>query len=93
MMKVTAMYPAGEDATFDLDYYLKTHLALVRQHLGPARIEIDTHVHGPYLVMGHMYFESIEAMEAGLANDAMTLADIPNYTNIEPVFQISRVVT
>ena len=33
MILVTVMYPAGE--AFDTDYYLKTHMPLVRDRWGP----------------------------------------------------------
>jgi len=29
MIKASVMYPNGENATFDIDYYCKKHLALV----------------------------------------------------------------
>ena len=42
--------------------------------------------------MGHLYFNSVAAFEAAFASHAAAImADIPNYTNIQPVIQISEV--
>ena len=39
-----------------------------------------------------MTFESVEAFEAAMASDgAEIMADIPNYTNAQPVLQISEI--
>ena len=43
--------------------------------------------------MGNMYFESIEAYQNALGPHAeAVLGDIPNFTNTEPVIQISKVI-
>jgi uncharacterized protein (TIGR02118 family) len=42
--------------------------------------------------MGHLYFDSAEAFQAAFAPHAQAImADIPNYTNIQPAIQISEV--
>ena len=100
MIKLSVMYPNQPDATFDTDYYLTSHLALVRRLLGSTlkRGAVDLGVttpgaSSPYLVIGHLTFESMEAYEAAMAAHGDTLrADIPNYTNLQPVFQLSEVV-
>ncbi len=92
MIKVTVMYPAGEGKTFDMEYYANDHMDIVRRDMGPSRLEIDKQVDGPYLAMVHLYFDSMEAMQAGMGNAADALADIPNFTNAEPVVQTSEVV-
>ena len=46
----------------------------------------------PYIAMGHLLFDSIEQFqEAFEAHAQALLADIPNYTNAQPVIQISEV--
>lgn len=32
---ITVLYPNVEDATFNLEYYLQTHMPLAMQHFGP----------------------------------------------------------
>ena len=50
---------------------------------------------GPYVAAVHFLFESTDAMNAALAAEGTgaVLADVPNYTTITPVQQISEVVT
>ena len=46
-----------------------------------------------FRIAGHLFFESTEAMEGSLFRHMPEfLADIPNYTNIEPTVQISEVL-
>lgn len=92
MIKVSVMYPDGEGKTFDMDYYASTHMDIVNRVMKPSRGEIDKQVNGPYLAVGHLYFDSMEAMKTGMGNAAEALADIPNFTNCEPVVQTSEIV-
>jgi uncharacterized protein (TIGR02118 family) len=47
----------------------------------------------PYLAAGHLYFETMTAFQHSITLYGDTLArDIPNYTNIQPVIQISEVL-
>lgn len=101
-IKVSVLYPSGEGKTFDMDYYLNKHAALVNELLGDAIIgaTIEEGLAGglpdsepAFLVMGNMYFESIESYQNALGPHAeRIMGDIINFTNIEPVIQISRVV-
>ncbi|NWG04408.1 MAG: EthD family reductase, partial [Syntrophaceae bacterium] len=45
-----------------------------------------------YIAMCHFYFESMEAFQAafGLHGQAI-MADMQNYTNIQPTIQVSEV--
>jgi len=96
MIRVSVMYPKGDDATFDLDYYQASHMPLVHRAMpGVLRTEIDQAIDGPYLCVGHLYFESMEtlgaAMGAPTAGEAM--ADLPNFTNTQPVMQVAQVLS
>jgi uncharacterized protein (TIGR02118 family) len=45
-----------------------------------------------YVAMGHLYFDSAEAFQTAFGPHAQTImADIPNYTDIQPTIQISEV--
>ncbi len=100
MVKVSVLYPNRPGARFDEHYYLNTHMALVQKLLGPvlkaAGVDkgIDTpEGPAPYLFMAYLCFESPEAMDAAMtAHRPALLADIPNYTDIQPVMQVSNVV-
>jgi uncharacterized protein (TIGR02118 family) len=88
------MYPAGDGVTFDFDYYRTKHMEIVKKSGGVVRTEVDQAVNGPYIAIGHFYFESAEALEA--ASNAPTAghawADVPNFTNAQPVMQVSQIV-
>ena len=101
MIKVSVMYPNGAGATFDMPYYLNSHMPRVGRKLGTAlkRMAIDEGLAGgqpgsqpAYLAMCHLYFDSVEEFGAGFAEHGAAIqADIPNYTNTQPVIQISAV--
>ncbi len=102
MIKVSVLYPGGEGKKFDMDYYLEKHSPLVSQLLGDA-IKFATVEKGlaggapgipaTYTTMGHLYFESIDAFQNAFGPHAeKIMGDIPNFTNIEPVVQISEVM-
>jgi uncharacterized protein (TIGR02118 family) len=102
MIKVTVMYPNKEDSTFDMTYYCETHIPMVRQKLGAALkgVAVERGIGGeepgspaPYLALGHLLFESMEAFQTAFAPHAQEFeADIPNYTNTQPTIQISEVM-
>jgi uncharacterized protein (TIGR02118 family) len=92
MIKVSVMYPSGDDATFDMDYYKTKHMEIVDRTIKPARWDVESGIKGPYIAVGNLYFESIEAMQAGLANQGEALADISNFTNAESAVQVSQML-
>jgi uncharacterized protein (TIGR02118 family) len=97
MIRLSVLYPRAEGATFDHDYYRDKHMPLALQTWGVegARFEIDKGVDGPYLAVGHIFFDSLEAMQQALARPggAELTADVPNYTTVTPVAQTSEVVS
>ena len=102
MIKVTALYPNGDDKKFDMDYYSNTHLPMVAGLMGDTLkgSTVEKGIAGgapdspaPYAAMGNLYFDSIEAFESAFGpNLDKIIADGPNYTNIEPIMQISEVI-
>jgi uncharacterized protein (TIGR02118 family) len=45
-----------------------------------------------FTAMGHHYFDSVEAFQAAFGPHASEIvADIPNYTNVQPTIQVSEV--
>ncbi len=101
MIKVSVLYPATENAKFDIDYYCKMHMPMVQDKLGAAckRVSVDDGLAGgapgapaPFVAIGHLYFDSVAEFQTAFAPHAAAITgDIPNYTNIQPVFQISEV--
>ena len=101
MIKVSVLYPNGEGSRFDINYYCTSHMPMVREKLGAAckGIAVEQGLGGaepgataPFAAMGHLLFESIEDFQAAFGPHAATfMGDIPNYTNIQPIIQISSV--
>ncbi len=102
LIKVTIMYPNDEGATFDMDYYREKHMPMLAELFGKAMIkyEIDQGIRGrtpednlPFLAIGYLYFNSVPEYEKAFGLNAETiLSDIPNYTNVRPVVQMSEVI-
>jgi uncharacterized protein (TIGR02118 family) len=101
MIKVSVFYPNHEGSKFDMDYYCSRQIPMVREKLGPAckGVAVEQGVGGAtpgsrpgFIAMGHLYFDSIEAFQKAFGPHADTImADIPNYTNIQPTIQFSDV--
>jgi uncharacterized protein (TIGR02118 family) len=96
MIRVLVAYPRTEGTKFDTDYYVGTHMDLVRSKLpGIVRAEADIALDDtqPYYAVAHMVFESMEAFGAamGAPTAGEVMADIANYTDVAPTLQISTV--
>lgn len=96
-IRITVAYPDSAGARFDLDYYRDRHMPMVAELLSPAirgyEIWLGKELLGgdpaAWRVLLHMRFTDREAFEAAFeANGERIVADIPNYTEIEPVVQI-----
>lgn len=101
MFKVAILYPNGDDKTFDMDYYEKKHMPMVAGFLGKNLrfYEIDKGIAGrapndkaPYLAIGYFYITDVAEYNKSIAqNRDAIVSDFKNYTNIQPVVQISEV--
>lgn len=102
MIKVSVMYPNTPGARFDHTYYANQHMPLVKRKMGDFCLSytVDKGLAGgapgapaTYVGMCHIYCKSVEDFQAGFGpHAAEILADIPNYTDLQPVLQISEVV-
>ena len=78
------------------------HLPLLKARMGDAckRYTIDKGLAGgapgaaaPFVALCHIYCDSLDSFQAGFGpHAAEIMADIPNYTDVTPVVQISEVV-
>ncbi|WP_422083794.1 EthD family reductase [Ulvibacterium sp.] len=102
MIKVTILYPNGDGKTFDMDYYSNKHMPMLKTLMGDSLklLEIDKGISGrtpdepvPYLAIGYLYFDKLSAYQNSFGPNAEKIVgDIPNYTNTQPVVQISEVL-
>jgi uncharacterized protein (TIGR02118 family) len=93
MIRLSVLYPDADGATFDHDYYRDHHVPLAVKTWNPVSTEIDKGIDGPYVAAVHFHFESLEKMSTAMASDgsAAVRADVPNYTTITPVRQVSEI--
>jgi len=101
MIKVSVFYSNTEGSKFDMNYYCNSHIPMVRQKLGAAckGASVEQGIAGAtpgsppaFVAMGHLYFDSAEAFQTAFGPHAEAImADIPNYTDIQPTIQISDV--
>ena len=101
MFKATIMYPPTPSARFDMAYYIEKHMPMVKSKIGDSCVGFtaESGLAGgapgspaPYMAMGALLFESLEAFGAAMAeHGAEIMADIANYTDSQPVMQISEV--
>jgi uncharacterized protein (TIGR02118 family) len=103
MIRVNVLYPAGDNVRFDFDYYVQRHMPLVKDRLRPLGMTelwaekgmggLAPGVPATYVCVATLEFTSSEALQQGLATHGPEiLADIPKFTNAQPVIQVSEVL-
>src|SRR5688572_7620066 len=89
MIKVTILYPNGEDKKFDMEYYSSKHMPMIANLLGDSLklYQIDKGIGGraatdpiPYLAIGYLYFDKLSAWQNSFKPHADKIrGDVPNY--------------
>jgi uncharacterized protein (TIGR02118 family) len=102
MIKVSVLYPNNAGARFDHAYYRDRHMPMVKDKLGEACLHyaVDKGMAGggegapaPFAAMCHLYCTSAQAFQQAFGQHAEEImGDVPNYTDIQPVLQVSEVV-
>lgn len=102
MVRLNVLYPAFAGARFDHTYYRDRHLPMVVRLLGPdcSHYTIDKGLAGgtpgapsPYVAGCSIACKSAEALQAAMGAHAREImANIPNYTDVQPVIWISEAV-
>jgi uncharacterized protein (TIGR02118 family) len=101
MIKVSVLYPSKPGNRFDVDYYLTVHMPMSARLLGTAvkEISIEIGIAGggpnepaPFAAIVGFACDSVDVFMAAFTPVVGQLqGDIPNYTDIEPVIQISEI--
>lgn len=102
MIKVSIHYPNKPGSRFDTDYYINTHMPMSIDRLGAAlkSVSVEIGLSGPlpdqappYIALCHFVCESPKAfIDAFMPHAAELQGDMPNYTDIEPIIQVSEIV-
>jgi uncharacterized protein (TIGR02118 family) len=95
MIRVSVLYPQG--GKFDFGYYVNKHMRLVHKLLdscGLVKTEVDKGIGTvPFVAAGHLLFKTIEDMQKALQDhDSELAADLVNFTDVKPQFQVSEIV-
>lgn len=101
MIKALFMYPNKPGAKFDYDYYVNKHMPMVKEKLaalGAKGLGAEKGLSGmepgspaPYVAVGYVQFDSVADFQKAMAAKGQEImADIPNYTDIEPQVQIGQ---
>lgn len=103
MVKISILYPNRQDSKFDMNYYLNTHMPMSIERLSAGKgfkgVSVERGLLGEppdskpaYAALCHYLFDSVEDFFAAFAPHAAFLqGDMPHYTDIQPIIQISTV--
>ena len=101
MIRVHIFYPATPSGRFDMAYYCEKHMPMVQARIGAActSFTVDAGMAGgapgsppAYVAVGALLITSVDALQAGLAqHGAEIMGDVINYTDAQPILQISEV--
>lgn len=102
MIRIAASYPRQTGKSFNMDYYLHTHLPLVAKKFGPyglTKIEVDQGVEkpgggeSPFFAIGYLYFKDIEGFRKAYKEvGGGVIADIMLYTDVKPLIQVGDLI-
>ena len=102
MIKVSVMYSYKPNVRFDHDYYRTKHLPLIKSRMGAALkyyaidkglTSRDGKSPSAFVAMCQLLCDSVDAYRSAFAPHAREIqGDIPNFTDVTPIIQISEVV-
>jgi uncharacterized protein (TIGR02118 family) len=101
MIKIAVLYPNKPGSHFDVEYYLNTHMPMSARLLGSAVKAISVEIgrsgvtaedQPPFAAICGFTCETLQDFNDAFLPVASELqGDIPNYTDIEPIIQISDI--
>ena len=101
MITVNVLYPNQDGAKFDMNYYLGSHIPMVKRLMGSALkgVVVEQGLGGgapgtkaEFSTLCHLRFDSVEAFQAAFGPHASAIQDdIANYSSVAPVIQVSDV--
>ncbi|WP_207484285.1 EthD family reductase [Arenibaculum pallidiluteum] len=95
MILVSVLYPNTPGSRFDHDYYVRTHIPLVRERFGPFGLEdvqilkgVGTDGGPPFQVIALLRFQSLDGLQKALAaHGDEVVGDVANFTDVQPQIQ------
>jgi uncharacterized protein (TIGR02118 family) len=103
MIRVSFFYPNTQESSFNLDYFMHKHIPVLEEALKPAglvSVEIERgigtpipDVPVPFSIIEHLMFNNFEEMQTAMGEHGQELmADVVNFTNVQPMVQINKIV-
>ncbi len=101
MRCITVLYPNSDGVRFDFDYYERSHATLIMRLYGRgiAKYELRKGMSGPdggkpaYVATVNFWVGDQKLFDEAQARHTATLvADVPNFTNVQPTIQFDEVV-
>jgi uncharacterized protein (TIGR02118 family) len=101
MIKVYVLYPEG--GAFNFDYYVSSHMKMVGELLTPMGMTDAVATKGlgglepgskpANVCIAELTFKDMESFQKSMAaHGDKLMADLPNFTKIQPVMQINEVL-
>jgi uncharacterized protein (TIGR02118 family) len=100
MITVNVLYRHSDSVKFNMNYYLDTHIPLIKSLLGSALkgVLVQQGIGGgapgsapEFTVITVLRFESMEAFQAAfLPHAPAVMADLANFTDVQPSIQFSE---
>jgi len=100
-VSLQVLYPISDGTTFDYDYYTSTHFDLVGEYMGDhmeGMLVTKGLAGGPdvppgYHAVASLVFADQDALNAAMGAAQPVLADIANFTNVQPQMLIGQVLS
>jgi uncharacterized protein (TIGR02118 family) len=103
MVRLSLLYPQTAESHFSMEYYINSHIPMViskLKHMGLKRIHIEEGVGdeipgmpAPFAAIGYLTFNSVDELQQGFdKHGSEIMGDIPNFTNVKPLIQVSRIM-
>ena len=102
MITLNVLYPNKDRATFDMNYYLTSHIPMVKRVLGSAlkgclveqgRTGRDPGTKAEFAVICHLSFDSLQSFQQAIGPVAGQIrSDVGNYASEAPITQLSDVI-
>ncbi len=101
MIVFTVMYPNTPGKHFDMDYYVNKHIALVNEKAGHVLkgVSVEKGLSGgapdsppTYAVVCRLMLEGPDDLAVMAENSPAFDADVPKFTDIQPIFDIREIV-
>jgi uncharacterized protein (TIGR02118 family) len=101
MITLNVLYPNTDGAKFDMNYYLTSHIPMLKRELGSALkgciVEQglggrDPGTKAEFAVLCHLRFDSVESYQQAIRPVAEQIRnDVANYSSEAPITQLSDV--